>query len=54
MREVSLLVCGEPMRGDDALAAAIVERLPATTRRLVTIPTSPRRCPTTFSTRRAR
>lgn len=37
MRQVTLLVCGEPMRGDDALAAAIVARLPATTRRLVTI-----------------
>jgi hydrogenase maturation protease len=37
MRDVRLLVCGEPLRGDDALAAAIVDALPATTRHLVTL-----------------
>jgi hydrogenase maturation protease len=31
MRPVILLVCGEPMRGDDALAAAVVAALPAST-----------------------
>lgn len=38
LRPVTLLVCGEPLRGDDAVADAIVRALPATTRRL----TSPR------------
>lgn len=37
MRTVRLLVCGEPLRGDDGLAAAILERLPATTRHLATV-----------------
>lgn len=37
MRTIRLLVCGEPMRGDDAVAAAILDRLPLTTRHLVTI-----------------
>ena len=37
MRTVRLLVCGEPLRGDDGVAAALLERLPLTTRRLVTI-----------------
>jgi hydrogenase maturation protease len=39
VRTIRLLVCGEPMRGDDAVARAILERLPATTRRLVTVTT---------------
>jgi Ni,Fe-hydrogenase maturation factor len=37
MRHVSLLVCGEPMRGDDAVAARILEALPPTTRSLVDV-----------------
>ena len=37
VRHVSLLVCGEPMRGDDAVAAQILAALPATTRRLVDV-----------------
>ena len=39
VRHVSLLVCGEPMRGDDAVAAQILAALPATTRRLVDVRT---------------
>jgi hydrogenase maturation protease len=34
MRHVTILVCGEPMRGDDAVAEAIVRALPLTTRQL--------------------
>jgi hydrogenase maturation protease len=34
MRRVTLLVCGEPMRGDDGVATAIVGALPAATRGL--------------------
>lgn len=34
MRRVTLLVCGDPMRGDDAVAAAILDALPARTLRL--------------------
>jgi hydrogenase maturation protease len=34
MRSVTLLVCGEPLRGDDAVAEAVVHALPATTLRL--------------------
>ena len=37
MRRVSLLVCGEPMRGDDAVAPRILAALPATTRSLVDV-----------------
>lgn len=37
MRHVVLLACGEPMRGDDALALAVLDALPATTRAMVEI-----------------
>lgn len=37
MRQVTLLVCGEPMRGDDAVADRIVAMLQATTRSLTDI-----------------
>jgi hydrogenase maturation protease len=37
MRRVSVLVCGEPMRGDDAVASRILAALPATTRSLVDV-----------------
>jgi len=37
MRRVSVLVCGERMRGDDAVAAEILAALPATTRSLVDV-----------------
>ena len=37
MRPVVLLVCGEPMRGDDAVAAAVVDALPASTLALVEV-----------------
>lgn len=37
MRRVTLLVCGEPMKGDDAVAARIVGLLPATTRSLADV-----------------
>ena len=37
MRRVTLLVCGEPMRGDDAVAERIVGGLPATTRALADV-----------------
>jgi hydrogenase maturation protease len=37
MRRVTLLVCGEPMRGDDAVAERIVGMLPATTRALTEV-----------------
>lgn len=37
MRRVTLLVCGEPMRGDDAVADQIVDLLPATTRSLADV-----------------
>ena len=34
MRHVTILVCGEPMRGDDAVGEAVVRALPATTLQL--------------------
>ncbi len=34
MRHVTILVCGEPMRGDDAVGQAVVRALPATTLQL--------------------
>jgi hydrogenase maturation protease len=34
MRRVTVLVCGEPLRGDDAVAEALVRALPAATLRL--------------------
>lgn len=34
LRPVTLIVCGEALRGDDALADAVVRALPATTRRI--------------------
>lgn len=34
MRRVTILVCGEQMRGDDGVAAAVVAELPAMTRGL--------------------
>ena len=37
MRRVTLLLCGEPMRGDDAVAERIVDLLPATTRSLADV-----------------
>ena len=37
MRRVTLLVCGEPMRGDDGVAERIVHALPATTRALTAV-----------------
>lgn len=37
MRRVTLLVCGDPMRGDDAVAAMIVDALPASTLALVEV-----------------
>jgi hydrogenase maturation protease len=37
MRKVVLLACGEPMRGDDALAVAVLDALPATTRAMVEV-----------------
>jgi hydrogenase maturation protease len=37
MRRVTLLVCGESMRGDDGVAASVVEALPASTRALVEV-----------------
>lgn len=37
MRRVTLLVCGEPMRGDDAVAAAVVAALPAGTLGMVDV-----------------
>jgi hydrogenase maturation protease len=37
VRKVILLACGEPMRGDDALALAVLDELPATTRSMVEI-----------------
>jgi hydrogenase maturation protease len=37
MRRVSLLVCGEPMRGDDSVAQAVVNALPSATLRLVDV-----------------
>jgi hydrogenase maturation protease len=37
MRHVVLLACGEPMRGDDALALAVLDALPATTKAMVEI-----------------
>ena len=37
MRKVVLLACGEPMRGDDALALAVIDALPATTLSMVEV-----------------
>jgi hypothetical protein len=37
VRRVTLLVCGDPMRGDDAVAGAILGALPATSRHLADI-----------------
>jgi hydrogenase maturation protease len=37
MRRVTVFVCGEPMRGDDAVGVAIADTLPATTARLAEI-----------------
>lgn len=37
MRRVTVLVCGEPMRGDDAVADAVVRRLRPTTLALVRV-----------------
>ena len=37
MRPVTVLVCGEPMRGDDGVASAILRQLPSTTRALIRI-----------------
>ncbi|HEX9635619.1 MAG TPA: hydrogenase maturation protease [Candidatus Limnocylindria bacterium] len=37
MRRVTLLACGDPMRGDDAVAATVVEALPASTLALVQV-----------------
>jgi hydrogenase maturation protease len=37
MRRVTVLVCGEPMRGDDALAQALIDRLHPMTRHLVQV-----------------
>jgi hydrogenase maturation protease len=34
MQRVTILVCGDPLRGDDAVADAMVRALPATTRGL--------------------
>src|SRR5688500_7034282 len=35
MRTVTVLVCGEPMRGDDGVADAVLEHLPAATHTLL-------------------
>jgi hydrogenase maturation protease len=35
LRRVTVLVCGEPMRGDDGLAERIVAALPAATRHMI-------------------
>lgn len=37
MRRVTVLVCGEPMRGDDAVAEAVVRALPSPTAELADI-----------------
>lgn len=37
MSRVTLLACGEPLRGDDGVARAIVRRLPAATRPLAEV-----------------
>jgi hydrogenase maturation protease len=37
MRRVTVLVCGDPMRGDDALAQALVDELPEATGHLAEI-----------------
>lgn len=37
MRRVTLLVCGEPLRGDDGIAQAIIGALPTSTMSLVAI-----------------
>jgi hydrogenase maturation protease len=37
MRRVTLLLCGEPMRGDDAVAAAVIAALPAGTLGMVDV-----------------
>lgn len=37
MQPVTVLVCGEPMRGDDAVAMSIVDALPPSTRALAEV-----------------
>jgi hydrogenase maturation protease len=37
MRQVTLLVCGEPMRGDDALGLAVLAALPPSARALAEV-----------------
>ena len=37
MRRVRLLVCGEPMRGDDAVALVVLDALPEATRRMTDV-----------------
>jgi hydrogenase maturation protease len=37
MRPVTVLVCGEPMRGDDGVASAVLQHLPSTTEALIRI-----------------
>jgi hydrogenase maturation protease len=37
MRTVTVLVCGEPMRGDDGLAIAVLQHLPSTTHSLLRV-----------------
>ena len=37
MRPVTVLVCGEPMRGDDGVAEAILDHLPPTTHSLLRV-----------------
>jgi hydrogenase maturation protease len=37
VRQVTLLVCGEPMRGDDGVASAVLSALPAATRSLARV-----------------
>lgn len=37
MRRVTILVCGDPMRGDDGLGRALVDELHAATHRLVDV-----------------
>jgi hydrogenase maturation protease len=37
MRRVTLLVCGEPMRGDDALALSVLDAIPPAARELADV-----------------
>ncbi len=37
MRVVTVLVCGEPMRGDDGVASEVLQHLPATTHSLLRV-----------------